>query len=202
MLSVENLSFYKNDRKIFADLGFSLFLNAALIVVGKNGSGKTSLLKILAGIFKESSGKILWDDQDISNFRSDFNGDLQFIGHKNFLKQELSAIENLEFYAALTDSQMLVTSALKVFDVEEFAHKKVKELSAGMQKKVMLAKLVCCPATIWILDEPTTNLDNIGKKILCDLIARKLENKGIVIVATHDDEIKKLGAILNMEDYL
>ncbi len=201
MLSVENLSFYRNDQKIFADLGFSLFLNSALIITGKNGSGKTSLLKIIAGVFKESSGKILWDDQNIEDFRGDFNGDLQFLGHKNFLKQELTVIENLRFYADLTDSKMLLSSALKVFGLEEFADKKTKELSVGWQKRAMLAKLIACPATIWVLDEPTVNLDLQGKKIFCDLVKTKISNKGIVIIATHEPELFDFAANINMEDY-
>ncbi|HLD76908.1 MAG TPA: heme ABC exporter ATP-binding protein CcmA [Rickettsiales bacterium] len=202
MLSVENLGFYRNDQKIFTNLGFSLFLNAALVVVGKNGSGKTSLLKIIAGLFKESSGKILWDEQNITDFRDDFNGDIQFLGHKNFLKQELSVFENLKFYADLTDSKILIPSALKIFDLEEFANKKIKELSNGWQKRVMLAKLVACPATIWILDEPTINLDSQGKKIFCDLVKTKIANQGMAIIATHEPELFDFAAKINMEDYL
>jgi heme exporter protein A len=90
MLTVDNLSLFKDDKKIFSGLGFSVSLNSALIIKGRNGCGKSSLLKIIAGISKASSGKILWGENDVENFRDDFNGDSQFLGHKNFLKPELS----------------------------------------------------------------------------------------------------------------
>lgn len=202
MLTVENLECKKNDRIIFSELGFTLFLGSALIISGKNGSGKTSLLKILAGISKESKGKILWSGENIEDFRDDFNGDLQFIGHKNFLKQDVSVLENLLFYAKLHDSEMLLPAALHFFKLEEFAEKKVKELSAGWQKRVQLAKLLACPATIWLLDEPSNNLDVAGKKLLRGLIETHLENSGVVLMATHDEEFFKLGALVSLEDFI
>ena len=201
MLSVENLCFKKNDKIIFEDVGFSLFVGAALIISGKNGAGKTSLLKILAGISKESKGKILWSGQDINNFRSDFNGDLQFIGHKNFLKQELTVLENLLFYASLHGSETLIGAALNFFKLEDKADEKVKNLSAGWQKRVQLARLLACPATIWILDEPTNHLDAEGKKLLRGLIKTKLENQGVVLLATHEESFFDIGARLEMGDF-
>jgi len=201
MLTVENLSLYKNDKKIFANLGFSLFVGSALIVVGKNGAGKTSLLKIIAGISKESKGNILWDGENIENFRNDFNGDLQFIGHKNFLKPELTVLENIVFYAKLADSEMSVAAAIKFFKLEEKINEKIKNLSAGWQKKVLLAKLLACPATIWILDEPSNNLDEDGKKLLYGLIQTKLENNGVVILSTHDEMFFNLGAKLDINNF-
>ena len=150
-----------------------------MVVTGKNGSGKTSLLKILAGISKESSGKITWDDVEIDKIRADFGKDMQFIGHKNFMKLDLTVLENLEFYASFYESQMLIPAALNFFKIEDVFDKKVKYLSAGMQKKVMLCKLMICPATLWILDEPDSNLDDESKKLLAGLIRSKTENGGI-----------------------
>lgn len=202
MLTVENLQCKKNERIIFTELGFSLFLGSALIISGKNGSGKTSLLKILAGLSKESKGKILWSGENIEDFRDDFNGDLQFIGHKNFLKQDSTVQDNLLFYAKLYGSEMLIPAALRFFKLEEKAGEKVKNLSAGWQKRVQLAKLLACPATIWILDEPSNNLDTEGKRLLKGLVETHLENSGVVIIATHDEEFFKLGAHLSLEDFL
>ncbi len=201
MLTVENLQCKKNGRVIFSDLGFSLFLGSALVISGKNGSGKTSLLKIIAGISKESKGKILWSGENIENFRDDFNGDLQFIGHKNFLKQDLTVLENLVFYAQLTGGEMLISAALHFFKLEEKIDEKIKNLSAGWQKKVQLAKLLICPTTIWILDEPSAHLDAKAKKLLHGLIETHLQNSGIVILATHEEEFFNLGGKLNLEDF-
>lgn len=201
MLTVDNLSLFKDHKKIFANLGFSISIASCLVITGKNGCGKSSLLRILAGISKANDGEILWGEEDVENFRDDFNGDLQFLGHKNFLKSELTVAQNLRFYAKLSDTEILIPAALKFFDLENLADEKVKKLSAGWQKRVMLAKLLCCPATIWLLDEPSNNLDKAGKKLLHGLITTRIKENGLVIMVTHDEEFFDLGPRLSLEDY-
>jgi heme exporter protein A len=201
MLTIDNLGFAREDKKIFSNLGLSLSSSSALIITGKNGCGKTSLLKIIAGISKAQAGKILWNDVDIETFRPDFNSDIQFLGHKNFLKAELTVLENLRFYARLNDSELALTAALNFFKLNEFAHTKVKKLSAGWQKRVMLAKLLCCPKTLWLLDEPSSNLDYEGKILLKGLIKTRVRENGVVILTTHDAELFDLGARLDLEDF-
>ncbi len=192
------MSLNKNGANIFSNIGFSLFLGAVMVITGKNGCGKTSLLKIIAGISKESSGKVTWNGVEISKMRSDFAGDMQFVGHKNFMKPDLTVLENLEFYASFYESQMLIPSALSFFKIEDLADKKLKSLSAGMQKKVLLCKLIICPATLWILDEPDVNLDDEGRKLLAGLVKTKIENSGMVLVASHQPEIYEDSVIYNM----
>jgi heme exporter protein A len=201
MLTVDNLSFFKDDKKIFSEVGFSVSINSALIITGKNGCGKSSLLKILAGISKSNSGKILWGGEDVENFRDDFNGDSQFLGHKNFLKPELTVIENLRFYARLSDSENTINSSMNFFGLANLANQKVKTLSAGWQKRVMLAKLLCCPTTVWFLDEPSNNLDREGKEKLHGLIKTRIKEDGLVVVVTHDEMFFDLGPRLNLEDF-
>jgi heme exporter protein A len=201
MLTVQNLSLFKDDKKIFSDLGFSVGLNSALIIKGRNGCGKSSLLKIIAGIAKPSSGKILWGGEDVENFRADFNGDSQFIGHKNFLEQELTVLENLAFYAKLSDTEIALQSGLSFFGLMNFSDQKVKKLSAGWQKKVMLARLLCCPAAVWFLDEPSNNLDKESGRKLLGLLETRIGEGGLVIIATHDEIFFDLGPRLNLEDF-
>lgn len=201
MLTINNLTLVKEGRKIFSDLGFSVGPGAVLIVSGKNGVGKTSLLKIIAGISKATSGNIMWSEQDVENFRDDFNGDLQFIGHKNFLKQELTVAENLKFYARLADTEIALPAALNFFRLHELSDVKVKKLSAGWQKRVMLAKLLACPATIWLLDEPFANLDREGKFLLKGLIQTRIKENGLVILTSHDEDLQDLGIVINLEDF-
>jgi heme exporter protein A len=201
MLTVQNLSLFKDDKKIFSDLGFSIGLNSALIIKGRNGCGKSSLLKIIAGIAKPSSGKILWGGEDVENFRADFNGDSQFIGHKNFLEQELTVLENLAFYAKLSDTEIALQSGLSFFGLMNFSDQKVKKLSAGWQKKVMLARLLCCPAAVWFLDEPSNNLDKDSSRKLLGLLETRIGEGGLVIIATHDEVFFDLGPRLNLEDF-
>ena len=201
MLTVQNLSLFKDDKKIFSDLGFSIGLNSALVIKGRNGCGKSSLLKIIAGISKPSSGKILWGGEDVENFRADFNGDSQFIGHKNFLEQELTVLENLRFYTKLSDTEIALQSGLSFFGLVNFSDQKVKKLSAGWQKKVMLARLLCCPAAVWFLDEPSNNLDKKSKEKLHGLLETRVREGGLVIIATHDEIFFDLGPRLNLEDF-
>ncbi len=201
MLTVQNLSLFKDDKKIFSDLGFSIGLNSALVIKGRNGCGKSSLLKIIAGISKPSSGKILWGGEDVENFRADFNGDSQFIGHKNFLEQELTVLENLRFYTKLSDTEIALQSGLSFFGLVNFSDQKVKKLSAGWQKKVMLARLLCCPAAVWFLDEPSNNLDKESKEKLHGLLETRVREGGLVIIATHDEIFFDLGPRLNLEDF-
>lgn len=202
MLTIDNLSIFKDHKKIFSALGFSVSINSALIITGKNGSGKSSLLKILAGISKATEGKILWGNEDVENFRDTFNGDSQFLGHKNFLKHDLTVAENLLFYARLNGTELALSSALNFFGLNDLANEKIKNLSAGWQKRVMLAKLLCCPATVWFLDEPSNNLDKAGKEMLHGLIKTRVKEEGLVIMATHDEMFFDLGPRLDLEDFI
>lgn len=218
MLTVENISFARNHKKIFSHLGFSVGLGSALVITGANGSGKSSLLRIIAGISKLTKsffyeeldnegkaklnqGKILWNSQDIEEFRAEFNSDIEYLGHKIALNGNLTVVENLGFYARLKNSEILIPAALKYFDLEQFVDCKVAKLSAGWQKKVFLAKLLCCPATVWLLDEPSNSLDIASKEKLFGLIDSKIKNSGLVIIATHDRAFFELGAVIDMGDY-
>ncbi len=201
MLTIDNLTLFKDHKKIFGPLGFSVSSSSALIVTGRNGCGKSSLLKILAGISQPTAGKILWGGEDIENFRDDFNGDSQFLGHKNFLKTELTVQENLAFYARLHGTIEALPAALGFFNLNDLADKKVKTLSAGWQKRVMLSKLLACPASLWFLDEPSNNLDVAGKEKLHGLIKTRVKEEGLVILTTHDEAFFDLGPRLNLEDF-
>ncbi len=201
MLTIDNLSFYKDNKKIFSDLSFSLSISSALIITGKNGCGKSSLLKLIAGIYEIQSGRVLWGNENIENFRDDFNGDMQFIGHKNFLKPELTVKENLEFYADLRGTKNAVAPALEFFSLRELQNSPIKNLSAGWQQRVMLTKLLACPATVWLLDEPSNNLDKDGKEQLHELIKNRIKDRGLVILTSHDEMFFDLGPKLNLEDF-
>lgn len=201
MLTVQNLSLFKDNKKIFTDLGFSVSTGSALIITGRNGCGKSSLLKILAGISVPNSGKILWGGEDVENFRDDFNGDSQFIGHKNFLEPELTVFENLRFYSQLSDTEVALRSGISYFGLNDVADVKIKKLSAGWQRKVILARLLSCPVTVWFLDEPSNNLDKEAKEKLHGLLKTRVKEGGLVIIATHDEDFFDLGPRLNLEDF-
>lgn len=201
MLTCNKLTLIKNNKTIFRDLGFALGTGSVLVITGGNGSGKTSLLKIIAGIIKPQAGEILWGDFAVEQIREDFYGDMQFIGHKNFLKSQLSVKENIEFYAKLSDTKMAVNSALSFFDLNDISHEQVKNLSAGVQQRIRLSLLLACPATLWLLDEPSTNLDQFYKEKLHGLIKTRIKEQGMVLLATHDEFFFDLGLKINVEDF-
>jgi heme exporter protein A len=201
MITLNNITYYKNQQLIFKNLGFSVGLNSGIILSGSNGSGKTTLLKIIAGLCCQTSGDILWNGQNIKKFYSEFSADINYIGHKNFLKPMLTVWQNLSFYAGISDAITLLPAAIKYFSLEEVLSKPTHQLSSGWQKKVILAKLLCCPATIWLLDEPTVNLDKQTKEMLFNLVSIKIKDGGLVIIATHDDIFKSFVNVICLEDF-
>lgn len=205
MLTLDKINYSKNQKKILCNLGFSIGLGTCLAIKGKNGSGKSSLLKIIAGLASlnssENSGEILWNRENISKIKDEFYSDIQYLGHNNFLKKNLSVFDNLLFYASLKNSEILLPAALRYFLLDEIIDQKVGKLSEGWQKRVMLAKLLCCPATIWLLDEPTVNLDAQGKELLFNLVNTRIKENGIVIIATHDDLFSPISTTINLEDF-
>ena len=201
MLTLDNLTYYIDNKLIFKNIGLSISTSSALIIKGDNGSGKTSLLRLICGLDKSYNGKILWGNNNIENMRYDFNADLQYIGHSNFLKQHLSIEQNLKFFSKLYDCELALESALSFFEILDQRNIITKKFSAGMQKKVMLAKLLACPSTIWILDEPLVNLDKKFQDKLLSLIKTRIKEGGLVIIATHSDIFDKLGPTININDF-
>ncbi|MFT6332477.1 MAG: heme exporter protein A [Lentimonas sp.] len=205
MLTVNSISAEKNQQIIFKNLGFSIGLGSSLLICGENGSGKTTLLRSIAGLSQVVSGNILWNGDNVNNFIQEFNSDINYIGHKNFLKAKLTVLQNMEFYAGICGSEILIPSAIKYFGLEEVLNRPLYQLSSGWQKKVMLSKLIYQPKTLWLLDEPTINLDKNASNLLFELIETRVEEGGIVIIATHDEKllnlINKSGGRIILEDF-
>ena len=201
MLTLDSITIEKNQQIIFQNLGFSAGLGSCILLVGQNGSGKTTLLKTIAGLCTPSSGKVLWNGENVQNFYQDFVSGINYIGHKNFLKPQLSAWQNLSFYAQLADTEILLPSAIKYWRLEEILETPTRQLSSGWQKKLLLAKLLYQPSTVWLLDEPTVNLDQSSKELLFNLISSRVKDGGLVIAATHDEMLFPLGSKIYLEDF-
>jgi len=200
MLIAEGLTCILNDRPIFRNVGFCLQPGALLLLKGANGSGKTTLLRLLAGLLPPEEGTISWDGKPI-HANNDFKRDLMLIGHRSAVKLDATVEENLLFWASLYNTQMLVGAALRFYELEAFASTPARELSAGWQRRVALARLIVSPSRLWMLDEPTNFLDEEAVILTASLIETRVKQGGIVIAASHIMNSAVASHTLWMEDF-
>lgn len=200
MLIADNIACSIAEKPIFAGLGFCLQPGALLLIKGKNGSGKTTLIRTLCGLLPIESGAVTWDNQPIGG-NADFRRELMVIGHKSAVKLDATVEENLLFWASLYGTQMLVGAALRFYDLEKFASTPARELSAGWQRRVALARLIVSPSRLWMLDEPTNFLDEEAVMLTASLIETRVTQGGIVIAASHSMSSAVASHTLVIEDY-
>lgn len=199
MFVCEQVQISRGNRRLFDGLGFCLKEGGALTVTGANGSGKTTLLKALAGLVSPDEGRITWQGEDVSrseNFRKQVN----YIGHKSALKQDLSVYDNIQFWAAMRGTPMLVEAAIHFFELWPMVDMLIHQLSAGWQRKVALARLIAIPTHIWILDEPFANLDKESTERMEGLIATRVKQGGVVVFTTHQPQT--LAPELHLPDFM
>ena len=176
----------RGDRLVFRDLDFALAAGDALVLTGANGSGKSSLLRVMAGLTPPLLGALAWDGAAIADDPTLHHGRLHFIGHQDALKPVLSATETLSFWARIRGSGTdAVAAALARFHLEELADWPCRFLSAGQRRRLALARLLASPAPLWLLDEPTTGLDDASIADLGAAIAEHRAGGGMVVLATH-----------------
>jgi heme exporter protein A len=184
MLVSENIRCMRGDRLVFDQLGFCLQEGALLLLKGANGSGKTSLINILAGLHQPDAGQVLWDGKPITG-NDDFKRELLYIGHKSGVKADATVEENLHFWAHLYQTETLVPAAMRFYDLHRYADTPASHLSSGWQRKVALARLIVAPCKLWLLDEPTNFLDEEAVMLTASLIESRVQQGGIVVVASH-----------------
>jgi heme exporter protein A len=200
MLSAENLTCRRGDSTIFKHLGFCLQDSSLLLLKGGNGTGKTSLIKILCGLLEAQEGTVLWRDMPLKD-NDDFKRELMYIGHKSAVKLEVTVEENLHFWGRLYGTEMLVPAALRFYDLTKFKDLRTSQLSAGWQRRVALARLIVAPCRIWLLDEPTNFLDEEAVVLTASLIESRVKQGGIVVVASHIMNSAIASHTLWMEDF-
>lgn len=198
MLSCTGLRSIRGEKLLFDQLGFCIRPGNALILGGANGSGKTTLLRILAGLLPPDAGEVRWLDASIRG-NADYLEAMQYIGHQNALKPELSVYDNVQYWAALRGTEMLVPAAMQFFGLWPMADLPAGQLSAGWQRRVALARLLAIPTLVWLLDEPAANLDAGGVEMLDGLIATRVKQGGIVILSGHSYTTG--GQVLHIEDF-
>jgi heme exporter protein A len=175
---------------LFEDLTFNVNSGSALHVVGANGSGKTSLLRILCGLSLAESGHIQFNGSDIKDIASEYRGQLCYLGHKTALKPDLTPRENLISLAAIrnegaADPISTTDEILARLEVDHTANRPCRQLSAGQKQRIAIARVVMNRAPIWFLDEPGTSLDSSGIKLLAEIMRLQLERNGLIIFTSH-----------------
>lgn len=195
-----NLSLTRSGRPLFTDLGFSLMAGSLLIIQGSNGSGKTSLLKILCGIVPVEKGEILYNKNSIE-FTLRKTNNILYIGHKNGNNLDFTVYQQLTFWQKLKGEAELFDAAVEYFDLWPFLDTRISELSAGWQRRVALARMILIPSTIWLLDEPMSNMDSEGTRLIQSLVQSRTEQGGVVIMSTHGFIANKDIKTLNINDF-
>ncbi|MGB7989567.1 MAG: cytochrome c biogenesis heme-transporting ATPase CcmA [Candidatus Methylophosphatis roskildensis] len=191
MLEVDQLACMRGDALLFRGLSFRLEGGALLHVAGRNGAGKTSLLRMLCGLMIPEAGEIRWRGTPIRAQREEYHGELLYLGHANAVKDEFSALENLLVACAVAGRAVSETQALAALEAIGLAHRidlDAKHLSQGQRRRVALARLLLAQAIpLWILDEPFTALDAPAVALLARTIEVHLAGGGAVIYTTHQD---------------
>ena len=181
----------RGDRQLFNDINFELNPGEALRVAGSNGSGKTSLLRMLCGLSSPASGEVRWSGQNIRSVREEFACQLLYLGHANGVKDDLSAWENVLVSATLSGNRVTradAYQALNQLGLARAADLPTRALSQGQRKRVALARLpLSSAAPLWILDEPFTALDQHAVTELCGTLNHHLAHGGMVIYTTHQE---------------
>lgn len=190
-LQAHQLTCVRGERRLFRSVDFEVNAGDALRVAGENGSGKTSLLRILCGLTQPAEGEVRWHGRSIRALREDFCRNMIYLGHANGVKDDLLAWENIVLASTLSGNPVTqgdAVHALKQLGLGRAVSLPTRVLSEGQRKRVALARLqLSTSAPLWILDEPFTALDQNSVAELCGTINRHLANGGMVIYTTHQE---------------
>lgn len=188
MLETTRLDCVRGERHLFRALSFRLTPGELLSLQGRNGSGKTSLLRMLCGLLPPAGGEIRWRDEPIGRLGEDYRRELCFLGHQNAIKEELTPLENLMASARLADEMLDEGAALDALETLGLAGREdlaCRYLSQGQKRRVALARLVNERRALWLLDEPFVALDTAAVELVAGLIGAHLQRGGLAVLTTH-----------------
>jgi heme exporter protein A len=188
VLAASELECVRGDRTLFSELSFSVSAGAGLLVQGANGAGKTSLLRIAAGLAAPAHGDVTWDGHPIRVLGPVYRRELRYCGHPNALKDDLTAVENVRAAAALAGRPITsnaARAALAAVGVEAAADLPVRSLSQGQKRRTALARLALDRVRLWVLDEPLAALDAGGAEWLAGMLDSHLAAGGLALVTSH-----------------
>jgi len=187
LLEGREINCWRGERHILRDVSFGVRAGEFLKITGPNGVGKTTLLRVVCGLLPAESGTVHWRGRVVRSTNDEFHTEMAYLGHLNSLKADLTARENLRFLAglrqSLTDAD--VDAALDRVGILSRGDLPARSLSAGQKRRLALARLLLAGATLWILDEPVTNLDTAGYDLVEELITEHVGKGGLAMSAAH-----------------
>ncbi|MGH8307092.1 MAG: cytochrome c biogenesis heme-transporting ATPase CcmA [Gammaproteobacteria bacterium] len=186
-LAVRNLAIWRGERCLCRDISFQLTDGEALHVQGPNGSGKTSLIRVLTGLGRADEGELDWCGQSLRQNGSEYRASLAYLGHSNGVKLGLSPRENLAVASALLTMHATgdVDTVLEQAGLSACAHLPCGMLSMGQRRRTALARLLLARVSLWLLDEPLASLDAAGVDLLAQMLKAHLSGGGLAVFATH-----------------
>ena len=187
-LSADNLTLIRGERCLFQGLSFALESGGLLLLEGRNGCGKTSLMRAIAGMLSLETGQVFWDETPVEKQRQEFHGALVWLAHRTGLKGDLTLVENLGFERSLrAQSSIDAESVYERLGISRLKKLILRSLSAGQQRRVALARMLLADVPLWFMDEPFTNLDREGRALVIELVEEHLAKGGMCVMAAHQD---------------
>lgn len=199
-LIIKNLECFREERTIFQRLSCEIESNQTMLVRGKNGSGKTSFLRLVAGYLKNYNGKVLFNDNDLQQ-NNELLTDFRFIGQKNSLKDNLTVRKNIEMWQLIYHTKKDINKIVDLLDIRMLLNKDINTLSDGQKKRVSLSRLLISKAKVWLLDEPLVYLDLNKVKLLQDIILQHNDTGGITLYTSNTNIDLNYDHLINMDDY-
>jgi heme exporter protein A len=188
-LTINKVHVWRGERHVLQGVSVAVNPYELLHVSGPNGTGKTTLLRVVTGLLRPEQGSVAWRGRSIDEHRSDYQAAMAYAAHEPALKGDLTALENLRFAVGLKRRATLaeLRTALDTTGVAACADLPARVLSAGQRRRVSLARVLAMRAPLWLLDEPYANLDAAGSDLVSSLLQTHVEGGGLALVVAHRD---------------
>ena len=190
LLEIQSASLYRDDTPIFININFSIDDGKQALIKGTNGSGKTSLIRSICGFTELSEGHIKWNQLSINDIDSSFQNEIAYLGHKNGLINEISAIDNITMNPNVGDLKEL-NDLVSGFNLDSVLDKPVEILSSGQAKKTALISLILSKRSVWIMDEPYANLDQASIEYLTHRMDLHTQSQGMIIRTSNQGDLSE-----------